>query len=123
MPETPNFQFYSLVKLTLMAYSKAPQFDALTYKQSFWSKALSHPARIIILTHLLENGITSFHILAQKIPLARSTVSQHLRILRRSGLIHSTESSPHTFYYLNEQTCKELASKIKSVNTSFEKAD
>jgi len=119
MPETPNFQFYSPVNSSLMAYSKAPQFDALTYKQSFWSKALSHPARIIILTHLLQNGITPFHILSKKIPLAPSTVSQHLRILRQAGLIHSTEIYPHTFYYLNQSMCKELAVKIKSVHSSF----
>jgi len=102
-----------------MAYSKAPQFDALTYKQSFWSKALAHPARIIILTHLLQNGITPYHILSKKIPLAPSTVSQHLRILRQAGLIHSTEIYPHIFYYLNQSMCKELAVKIKSVHSSF----
>ena len=105
-----------------MAYSKAPQFDALTFEQSFWSKALSHPARIIILTHLLENGVTPFHVLAKKIPLAPSTVSQHLRILRQKGLIHTSEIYPNTYYFLNHPACKGLAAKIKSINKSFTKA-
>ena len=51
-----------------MAYSKAPHFDALSFKQSFWSKALSHPARITILDHLLHHGVTPFYVLAKKIP-------------------------------------------------------
>lgn len=105
-----------------MAYSKAPQFDALTYQQSFWSKALSHPARIIILKHLLENGITPYYVLAKKIPLAPSTVSQHLRILRQNGLIHTSEIYPNTYYSLNQPICKDLSSKLKSVNKSFVKA-
>lgn len=105
-----------------MAYSKASQFDTLTYGQSFWSRALSHPARIIILTHLLENGITPYYVLAKKIPLAPSTVSQHLRILRQAGLINTSEIYPHTYYFLNQQLCKELSSKLKSVNKSFTKA-
>lgn len=102
-----------------MAYSKAPQFDTLTYEQSFWSKALAHPARIIILTHLLENGITPYHVLAKKIPLAPSTVSQHLRILRQTGLIDTSEIYPHTYSFLNLSICTELARKIKSINKSF----
>jgi ArsR family transcriptional regulator len=105
-----------------MAYSKAPQFDALTYGQSFWSKALSHPARIIILKHLLENGTTPYYVLAEKIPLAPSTVSQHLRILRQAGLIDTSEIYPHTYYFLNQQLCSDLSKKLKSVNKSFTKA-
>ena len=105
-----------------MAYSKAPQFDALTYEQSFWSKALSHPARIIILKHLLENGLTPYHVLAKKIPLAPSTVSQHLRSLRQAGLIDTSEIYPHTYYFLNHKVCRDLSSKLKSVNKSFAKA-
>ncbi len=105
-----------------MAYSKAPKFDALTYGQSFWSKALSHPARIIILKHLLENGTTPYHVLAKKVPLAPSTVSQHLRNLRQAGLIDTSEIYPHTYYFLNQKVCKDLSSKLISFNTSFVKA-
>lgn len=105
-----------------MAYSKASQFDTLIYEQSFWSRALSHPARIIILNHLLANGITPYYVLAKKIPLAPSTVSQHLRILRQAGLIGTSEKYPHTYYFLNQQLCTDLSKKLKSVNKSFIKA-
>jgi ArsR family transcriptional regulator len=102
-----------------MAYSKASQFDPLIYNQSFWSKALSHPARIIILTHLLEHGTTPFYALAWKIQLHKSTVSQHLRTLRNYGLIDSKESYPFTYYSLNRSICKDLAKKIESFHSSF----
>lgn len=103
-----------------MAFSKAPHFDLLTFQQSFWSKALAHPARIIILSHLLENGETSFQILRKKIPLARSTVSQHLKILRQAGLISAEERFPHTYYKLNPSVCKELIDKIINLHVAFD---
>ncbi len=102
-----------------MAFSKAKTFDEIPFIQSFWSKALSHPARIIILTHLLENGTTSFMELKKKIPLASTTVSQHLRFLRQSGLIEPKEKFPHTYYTLNKDICKSLANKLNSIQDVF----
>jgi len=102
-----------------MAYSKAPLFDKLAYQQSVWAKAFSHPARITILEHLLLNGVTPFYIIAKKIPLARSTVSQHFRFLRQSGLIESFDKYPHTYYHLNHKACKELARRLEALNHSF----
>ncbi len=102
-----------------MAFSKANLFDKVIYHQSFWSGALAHPARIIILSHLLEFGTTPFYILRQKIPLAKSTVSQHIRKLRQAGLIIAEEKFPHTYYTLNQRVCKGLAEKIKSLQQSF----
>ena len=102
-----------------MAFSKAPQFHSLTYAQSQWSKALSHPARIIILKHLQEHGITPFLELARKIPLHQSTVSQHLQMLRALGLIVAIEHYPHTYYQINADACKNLSLKINSLNAGF----
>lgn len=119
MPETPNFLFSSPVNPFPMAFSKASHFHPITFKQSFWSKALSHPARIIILSHLLNHGETPFHVLAKLIPLAKTTVSQHLRILRLIGLIESYEVYPHTIYKLHHKSCKDLAIQLENLNQSF----
>jgi DNA-binding HxlR family transcriptional regulator len=102
-----------------MAFSKAPLFDQEIFKQSFWYKALSHPARIIILTYLLENGITAFYTLANTLPLAKTTVSQHLRNLREKGLIESFEEYPHTYYKINKNLCQDLAQRIQSLQVAF----
>ncbi len=102
-----------------MAYSKAPLFDNLAYQQSVWAKAFSHPARITILEHLLLNGVTPFYIIAKKIPLAKTTVSQHFRALRQIGLVESFDKYPHTYYHLRHKACKELAHKLEALNHSF----
>ena len=102
-----------------MASSKAPLFDPLSFKQSFWSKALAHPARIIILRHLLDHGTTPFYDLARLVPLAKTTVSQHLRYLREAGLIECSENYPHSYYAIKREVCAELAQNIKAVNNSF----
>ena len=104
-----------------MAFSKAHRFNTVTYDQSIWAKAQAYPARIIILTYLLENGSTSFEIIRRKIPLARTTVCQHLRILREAGLIHAEDVYPHTYYTLNYKLCKSLAEKFGPLNQSFMK--
>ena len=102
-----------------MAFSKAPLFDTLAYQQSMWAKAFSHPARITILEYLLHNGVTPFYVIAKKIPLARTTVSQHFRSLREAGLIESFDRYPHTYYRLNHKVCKDLAVRLEVLNRSF----
>src|SRR5262245_25356371 len=105
-----------------MAFSKAILFDPDRFNQSFWSKAFAHPARIIILTYLLENGTTSFHIIAKLIPLARPTVSQHFRFLRKAGLVTAEDIYPHTYYQLSNKLCKKLAARMIAMETSFAKS-
>lgn len=94
-----------------MASSKAHHFDKLLYEQSICSKAFAHPARIMILTHLMENGTTPYSQLCREIPLARETVSQHLTFLREAHLVQLEEIFPHSYYTLNYHRCKELTHK------------
>ncbi|MEP6645855.1 MAG: winged helix-turn-helix domain-containing protein [Saprospiraceae bacterium] len=102
-----------------MASSKAKLFAPLHFDQSRWSKALSHPARIVILLYLLQNGITPFYKLRKQIPLASTTVSQHLRFLRESGCIESEDIFPYTYYKINISFCKSLAAKIADLISYF----
>lgn len=102
-----------------MAFSKAPQFPELPFQQSFWSRALSHPARIIILEYLLQHGTTPFKDLCKLVPLARTTVSQHVRILLTYGLIEVFEKTPFTYYSLDKKNCKNLAFRITDLNLNF----
>jgi ArsR family transcriptional regulator len=106
-----------------MAFSKANRFNTVTYHQSIWAKAQAYPARIMIMTHLLENGRTSFEVLRKNIPLARTTVCQHLRILRDAKLIQAEDEFPHTYYTLNHTLCKSLAEKFRPLNQSFLEKD
>lgn len=51
------------------------------------AKALAHPVRILILRNLLRIGACYFGKLADLLPVAASTASQHLTILKDAGLV------------------------------------
>lgn len=52
------------------------------------AKALGHPARIRIVRLIAARDACFVGELADELPLAQSTVSEHLRILREAGLVH-----------------------------------
>ena len=106
-----------------MAFSKAPAFDHHSYQQSLWSKALAHPARIHLLRHLADNGTSSFTELARLLPLHRSTVSQHLRLLRQLHLVTVTERYPYTYYTLDPMVCAALARRTAGLQALFAELD
>jgi len=55
------------------------------------AKALGHPARVSILRLLRRSGTQTVGELVRVLSLAQSTVSEHLRVLRESGLVHQEE--------------------------------
>jgi ArsR family transcriptional regulator len=67
------------------------------------AKAISHPARVRILIRLIEEGTCITGDLADELPLAPSTVSEHLRVLRESGLIQGTVDGPRRCYCINPE--------------------
>ena len=103
-----------------MASSKAHHFHDATYHQSLHFKALAYPARIDIIRYLLVNGLTSYQELCDLFPLAKETVSQHLKKLRKAGLIEMREQFPHSFYKLNDEACVQLLQDIKAFCEFFE---
>jgi ArsR family transcriptional regulator, arsenate/arsenite/antimonite-responsive transcriptional repressor len=52
------------------------------------ARALGHPVRVRILRFLLDREECMAGAIADELPLAQSTVSQHLKVLREAGLIH-----------------------------------
>ncbi|MFP4358964.1 MAG: ArsR/SmtB family transcription factor [Puniceicoccaceae bacterium] len=77
--------------------------DRFTEKQvalARFAGAMGHPARIAIVGHLLENGEVCCGGIAARIPLAASTVSQHLRALREAGVVDAREEGVRVCYRL-----------------------
>ena len=64
-------------------------------------KALGHPARAAIVGHLLNRNTCICGELVDLLPLAQSTVSQHLRQLKSCGLIRGEIQGPKTCYCLD----------------------
>ncbi|BBO69441.1 hypothetical protein DSCA_33710 [Desulfosarcina alkanivorans] len=66
-------------------------------------KALGHPARVRIVEHLKAIDRCICSELVQILPLAQSTVSQHLKVLKAAGLITGEVEGPRTCYCLDRQ--------------------
>lgn len=74
--------------------------------------ALAHPARVRILRLLISRQACVCGEIVDQLPLAQSTVSQHLKILKESGLIQGEVDGPKVCYCINAAKLKELKSLI-----------
>ena len=71
-------------------------------------RALGHPARVRIVRYLLEKNTCIAGELADVLPLAASTVSQHLKILKDAGLIRGEVDGPRRSYCVNRRRVEEF---------------
>ena len=75
-------------------------------------KALAHPARIAIVTHLRALNHCVCGELVDALPLAQSTVSQHLKILKDAGVVKGEIEGPCTCYCINPEVLDEVKDLI-----------
>ena len=68
--------------------NKAEKFDESLQELARFARVISHPARLAILKYLAETKTCISGDISDKLPLSRTTVSQHLKELRNIGLIH-----------------------------------
>jgi ArsR family transcriptional regulator, arsenate/arsenite/antimonite-responsive transcriptional repressor len=71
-------------------------------------KAMSHPTRLWILQFLYQQKCCFSGEIAEELPIARSTVSEHLRQLKEAGLIQGEIEHPKIRYCLNVSNWKRL---------------
>jgi predicted transcriptional regulator len=69
-----------------------------------YSKALGHPVRVFIMDFLVKNTDKCCYSgdMAEELPIARSTLSQHLKELKESGLIQGEINPPYIKYCINK---------------------
>ena len=84
-----------------MAINKKNDFSEVDQTLAAFAKALSHPARIAILKVLAERDECICGQIVDVLPLAQSTVSQHLKELKSAGLISGTIDGPRSCYCIN----------------------
>ncbi len=66
-------------------------------------KALGHPARIRIMRHLLAVDRCICGEIVSILPLAQSTVSQHLKLLKKAGLVKGEVEGPAICYCVDKE--------------------
>ena len=75
-------------------------------------KALGNPTRFQIIEFLAQRKTCITADIVEATPLAQSTVSQHLKVLREAGLIHGEIEGPATCYCLDRENFRWLREQI-----------
>jgi len=87
-------------------------------KLARYSKALAHPARIAILSHLNRVGNCMCKDLVELLPVSQATVSQHLKELIDSGLVKTSRKPPASLFTINSKEWNEAREMITGLLNS-----
>ncbi len=79
------------------------------------TKALGHPARVQIIRLLVRREACVCGDIVDELPLAQSTVSQHLKVLKEAGLIRGEIDGPRTCYCVEPRTMRRLKALVGSL--------
>lgn len=91
--------------------TKSKYFTEEQEQTARFAKALGHPVRIAIL-QLLHSQSCCYHgDMAEELPIAKSTLSQHLNELKKAGLIQGNITPPSVKYCINRENW-DLAKKL-----------
>jgi ArsR family transcriptional regulator, arsenate/arsenite/antimonite-responsive transcriptional repressor len=77
--------------------------------------ALAHPARVRIVRVLLSRTSCMCGEIVDEMPLAQSTVSQHLKILKETGLVQGEIDGPRVCYCINKVAMAKLKKLIANL--------
>jgi ArsR family transcriptional regulator len=75
--------------------------DARNEELAKLAKALGHPARVAIVRFLMKRSSCVCGEIVEMLPLAQSTVSQHLKLLRDAGLLRGEINGKSTCYCID----------------------
>lgn len=84
-----------------MTHPKSTEYTEEEIALARIAKALGHPARIAIMKQLAAMSDCCFTDILQELPIAQSTVSQHLSELKDAGLIKGNLDPPKVMYCIN----------------------
>ncbi len=79
------------------------------------AKALGHPARVQIMRLLVRREACICGDIVDELPLAQSTVSQHLKVLKEAGLIKGEIDGPRVCYCVEPRTLRRLKALVGSL--------
>lgn len=79
------------------------------------AKALGHPARVQIMRLLVRRQACICGDIVDELPLAQSTVSQHLKVLKEAGLIRGEIDGPRVGYCVEPRAMRRLKALVGSL--------
>lgn len=78
-------------------------------------KALGHPTRVKIVEHLIEINSCVCGEIVDIFPFSQSTISQHLKLLKESGIVCGEVEGPRTFFCVDKAILQEFKHYIKEL--------
>jgi len=99
-----------------MAQNKKHEFEKSEIEFANFAKALSHPARVAIMKALAKKNVCICGEIVDELPLAQSTVSQHLKELLNAGLIQGSVDGTKSCYCIDRKVFNKFS---KSFNAFF----
>jgi ArsR family transcriptional regulator, arsenate/arsenite/antimonite-responsive transcriptional repressor len=79
------------------------------------AKALGHPVRVYIIELLSKQTCCYSGDLSEELPIAKSTLSQHLKELKEAGLVQGETESPKIKYCLNRENWETAQNLFKTL--------
>jgi ArsR family transcriptional regulator len=101
--------------MSLVWKSKPESQEQSERQLAEYFKALGHPVRIRILRTLLDRGSCACGDLVDLFPLAQSTVSQHLRVLKEAAIIEGVEEGPRRSYRVSGRALTQLKRYVAAI--------
>jgi ArsR family transcriptional regulator, arsenate/arsenite/antimonite-responsive transcriptional repressor len=98
-----------------MGASKGVLFSNKHNKQAATLKALAHPARIAIVEYLCKVQACVCGEIVDELPLAQSTISQHLKELKAADIIKGAIDGNAVCYCINEKAIEQLGTYFTTI--------
>lgn len=103
-----------------MGLTKTKEFTRTQNDLAAMAKALGHPARIAILQFLIKSESCVCGDIVEELPLSQSTVSQHLKELKKVGLIKGDIEGPTVCYCIDEKQWDKMKASLGNLFDSYE---
>lgn len=120
MPCTVNLFIFvsSFYEIRIMAKKN---FTEEQEKLAHYNKALGHPVRVFIMEYLVKNASKCCYSgdMIENLPIARSTLSEHLKELKKAGFIQGEINPPYIKYCINKENwedAKKMVMDFYSIN-------
>ena len=106
-----------------MGLTKTEEFTKVQNDLASITKALGHPARIAIIQFLIKSKSCVCSDIVDELPLAQSTVSQHLKELKKVGLIKGNIEGPNVCYCIDQKVWSKARKAVGELFESYEEPD
>jgi len=94
-----------------LVWKSKPVLDEVEVARIF--HALAHPIRLKIVRLLLEGDGGACHEIVDRLPVAQSTVSQHLKVLRNAGIVSDRSEGARRHYTFQDGAMDKIRRYLK----------